>query len=96
MRNGLHPSEPFLILYSITRKPPFTDKLDLLQQILFRLRVILPNSCDFRTAVFLWTAATCLHLLGHSTFANLAQRAAEYGLSPIHTASLAVDMFWKD
>ena len=69
---------------------------NLLQKILFRLRIILPNRGDFRTAVFLWTAATCLHFLCHSTFANLAQRAAEYGLSTIHTATLAVDMFWKD
>ena len=77
-------------------QPNCSIKWDSLQQILFRLRVILPNGGDFRTAVFLWTAATCLHLFGYSTFANLAQRAAEYGLGPIHTASLAVDMFWKD
>ena len=69
---------------------------NLLLQILFRSWVILPNSGDFRTAVFLWTAATCIHLLGYGTFADLAQRTAKYGLGSIHTASFTVDMFRKN
>ena len=69
---------------------------NLFQQILLRLRVVLPNRVDFRTGLALGTIATGLNPLGHCALADLAQRAAEKGLDAVHATTLAVDVFWKD
>ena len=69
---------------------------DLLQQILLRLKIVLPNRVDFRTGHALGTIATGLHPLGHCALMYLTQRAAEKGLGAVHAAFLAIDMFRKD
>ena len=68
----------------------------LLQQVILRLKIVLPNRVDFRTGHALGTIATGLHPLGHCALTYLTQRAAEKGLGAVHAASLAIDMFRKD
>ena len=65
-------------------------------QVLPRLRIVLPDSSDFWTSVLFGAIAASLEALFPGTFPNLAQRAAEYGLGPVHTAALAVDVFRKN
>ena len=65
-------------------------------QILLRLRIILPDGADLRANVLLRAFSAGLESLCDSALTDLAQRAAKYGLGPVHTATLAVDVFRKN
>ena len=65
-------------------------------QVLLRLRIILPDGADLRASVLLRAFSAGLESLCDSALSDLAQRTAEYGLGPVHTATLAVDVFRKN
>ena len=65
-------------------------------QILFSLGIVLPNRANLGAGVFLRAVATSGKPLGHSTFADLTQIAAEYGFGAIHATSIAVYVLWQN
>ena len=81
---------------AIAHEIEVSASLDLIEQILFCLRIVLPNCVDFGADVALGTIGTGLMTFGDRTFSNLAQRATEQGFDAIHTAPLAMNMFRKD
>lgn len=57
---------------------------------------MLPNGTDLRASILLGAFSAGLESLGYSTLSDLAQRTAEYGLGPVHTATIAIDVFRKN
>ena len=65
-------------------------------QILFRLRIVLPDCSNLGASVFFLTVAASGISFGYGTLTDLAQSAAEYGLGAVHAASFAVDVLRQD
>ncbi len=65
-------------------------------QILFGLRIVLPYGANLGASILIRAVAASGISFSYSTFTDLAQSAAEYGLGAIHAASLAVDVLRQD